>query len=131
MSLSLAAPKRVSALHHTYLDLRTAYILLVMNLLTHSTKSIWQPTWQLAWLGFVVDVALGQIEIPQKKNFSSANPTQASLPVTWQLASLGLVVDVALGQIQIPQKNISALRTLLRRACQSRHICAKRLASIV
>ena len=33
----------------------------------HSTKSIWQPTQRLEWLGFVVDVALGQIEIPQEK----------------------------------------------------------------
>ena len=33
----------------------------------HNRKSIWQPTQRLAWLGFVVDVALGQIEVPQEK----------------------------------------------------------------
>ena len=59
----------------------------------HATKSVWLPTQRLEWLGFVVDVALGQIEIPQEK--------------------------------------IAALHCLLRRACQSRQVVAKRLASIV
>ena len=30
------------------------------------TKSIWQPTQHLQWLGFVIDVELGLIKIPQK-----------------------------------------------------------------
>ena len=59
----------------------------------HATKSVWLPTQRLEWLGFVVDVALGHIEIPQEK--------------------------------------IAALQCLLRRACQSRLVVAKRLASIV
>ena len=33
----------------------------------HATKSVWLPTQRLEWLGFVVDIALGQIEIPQEK----------------------------------------------------------------
>ena len=30
-------------------------------------KSIWQPTQLLKWLGFVIDLAAGQIEVPQEK----------------------------------------------------------------
>ena len=33
----------------------------------HHEKSVWQPTQCLTWLGFVVDVALGQIEVPLEK----------------------------------------------------------------
>ncbi len=33
----------------------------------HPTKSKWQPTRRLIWLGFVVDTALGQVEVPQDK----------------------------------------------------------------
>ena len=31
-------------------------------------KSIWQPTQLLKWLGFVIDLAAGQREVPQEKN---------------------------------------------------------------
>ena len=34
---------------------------------THQTKSNWQPSQRLVWLGFVVDVSLGQIEVPKEK----------------------------------------------------------------
>ena len=30
-------------------------------------KSVWQPTQRLQWLGFVIDMTLGQIEVPQAK----------------------------------------------------------------
>ena len=33
----------------------------------HPTKCIWDPTQRLVWLGFVIDVALGRIEVPQEK----------------------------------------------------------------
>ena len=29
------------------------------------SKSIWEPTHCLVWLGFVIDKALGQIEVPE------------------------------------------------------------------
>ena len=35
--------------------------------IAHPTKSIWQPTQRLQWLGFVIDVELGQIEVPPEK----------------------------------------------------------------
>ena len=35
--------------------------------IAHPEKSIWQPTLRLIWLGFVVDVCLGQIEVPSEK----------------------------------------------------------------
>ena len=35
--------------------------------IVHPTKSIWQPTQRLQWLGFVIDVELGQIEVPPEK----------------------------------------------------------------
>ncbi len=33
----------------------------------HPTKSVWQPMQRLQWLGFVIDLALGQIEVPKEK----------------------------------------------------------------
>ncbi len=33
----------------------------------HPVKSRWRPTQRLIWLGFVIDTALGQIEVPQEK----------------------------------------------------------------
>ena len=33
----------------------------------HATKSIWKPTQRLQWLGFVVDLSKGQIEVPEDK----------------------------------------------------------------
>ena len=35
--------------------------------IAHPSKSVWQPTQRLIWLGFVVDLALGQIEVLQDK----------------------------------------------------------------
>ena len=33
----------------------------------HPGKSVWKPTQRLAWLGFVTDMSLGQIEVPESK----------------------------------------------------------------
>ena len=33
----------------------------------NTTKSVWEPRRRLGWLGFVVDMALGHIEVPQSK----------------------------------------------------------------
>ena len=33
----------------------------------NQAKSAWQPTQCLQWLGFVIDLALGQVEVPQEK----------------------------------------------------------------
>ncbi len=33
----------------------------------HPTKSVWEPTQRLQWLGFVIDLALGQVEVPSDK----------------------------------------------------------------
>ena len=33
----------------------------------HATKSIWKPTQRLQWLGFVVGLSKGQIEVPEDK----------------------------------------------------------------
>ena len=33
----------------------------------HVTKSIWKPTQHLQWLGFVVDLSKGQIEVPEDR----------------------------------------------------------------
>ncbi len=33
----------------------------------HPTKSNWEPTQCIAWLGFVTDLARGQVEVPQEK----------------------------------------------------------------
>ena len=40
------------------------YILAESGFVTHPVKSIWQPSQRLMWLGFIVDVGLGQIEVP-------------------------------------------------------------------
>ena len=34
---------------------------------THPDKSVWQPSQRLMWLRFIVDVGLGQIEVPMEK----------------------------------------------------------------
>ena len=33
----------------------------------HPTKCNWEPTQHLVWLGFVIDLSLGQIEVPLEK----------------------------------------------------------------
>ena len=33
----------------------------------HPTKSVWEPTQCLGWLGFIIDLAVGRIKIPQEK----------------------------------------------------------------
>ena len=33
----------------------------------HPIKCVWEPTQRLAWLGFVIDLILGQIEVPEPK----------------------------------------------------------------
>ena len=33
----------------------------------HPGKSVWKPTQHLVWLGFVVDMSLGKIEVPESK----------------------------------------------------------------
>ena len=35
--------------------------------ISNREKSVWQPTQRLQWLGFVIDMSLGQIEVPQEK----------------------------------------------------------------
>ena len=34
---------------------------------THPTKSIWTPTQRLTWLGFVINLEQGQVEVPVEK----------------------------------------------------------------
>ena len=41
--------------------------LLGARFVTHPTKSIWGPTQRLMWLGFMIDLSLGQIEVPVEK----------------------------------------------------------------
>ena len=33
----------------------------------HPSQSVWKPTQRLIWLGFVVDLSLGQSEVPHNK----------------------------------------------------------------
>ncbi len=35
--------------------------------IVHSIKSVWEPTQRLQWLGFVIDLELGQVEVPRDK----------------------------------------------------------------
>ena len=34
---------------------------------SHPTKSKWEPTQRLVWLGFIIDLRTGQIEVTQEK----------------------------------------------------------------
>lgn len=34
--------------------------------MTNSKKSVWEPTQRLQWLGFMIDLAKGQLEVPEK-----------------------------------------------------------------
>ena len=47
--------------------------------IAHPLKSVWQPTQRLIWLGFVVDLALGQIEVPQDKLLSLQSRLQQAI----------------------------------------------------
>ena len=33
----------------------------------HPIKCVWEPTQRLVWLGFVIDMIMGQIEVPEPK----------------------------------------------------------------
>ena len=62
------------------------------GLLEHPVKSIWDPTQRLPWLGFVIDLALGQIEVPQEK-----------------LAALQQRIDQACQMALIPAKQLAGI----------------------
>ena len=69
----------------------------------HPTKSKWEPTQRLVWLGFVIDLALGQIEVPQEKITSLQKVLRQLSPATFiqarkiasiigQIISMGLAI---------------------------------------
>ena len=67
----------------------------------HPTKSIWQPTQCLQWLGFVIDLALGQLEVPQEKLVALRQALdracQTSRMLARQLASIvGRIISMGL-----------------------------------
>ena len=70
---------------------------------THPSKSSWEPVQRLTWLGFVIDTARGQIEVPQEKLASlqhvlhqvlQADETPARLlaSVVGKIISMGLAI---------------------------------------
>ena len=73
---------------------------------THPTKSIWQPSQRLIWLGFVVDVGIGQIEVPIEKIETLRSAIQQVSHATHICASklasiVGHIIslDLAFGQV--------------------------------
>ena len=69
----------------------------------HPSKSIWQPTQRLTWLGFVVDVGLGQVEVPKEKIValrvmlrqawrSTQIRAKALATVVWKIIAMGLAI---------------------------------------
>ena len=60
----------------------------------HPTKSVWEPIQRLTWLGVVIDLALGQIEVPREKvvalqrKLAQAQACQYSPIPARQLASI-------------------------------------------
>lgn len=58
----------------------------------HPTKSRWEPTQRLQWLGFVIDLALGQIEVPNEK-----------------LVALQRRLDRACQAAQIPARSLASI----------------------
>ena len=69
--------------------------------LDHPVKSIWDPVQRLPWLGFVIDLALGQVEVPQEKLVALQHrPDQAcqlALMSATQLASIvGKIISMGL-----------------------------------
>ena len=69
----------------------------------HPTKSVWEPIQRLTWLGFVIDLALGQIEVPREKvvalqrKLAQAQACQYSPIPARQLASIvGRIISMGL-----------------------------------
>ena len=58
----------------------------------HPTKSVWEPSQRLPWLGFVIDLELGQIEVPREK-----------------LAALQHMLDQARRVAQIPARRLASI----------------------
>ena len=66
-------------------------------------KSVWQPTQRLQWLGFVIDLSLGQIEVPHEKlsrllhklqevTQASQIPARSLASIIGKIISMGLAV---------------------------------------
>ena len=69
--------------------------------LDHPVKSIWDPVQRLPWLGFVIDLALGQVEVPQEKLVALQHrldqACQLALISAKQLASIvGKIISMGL-----------------------------------
>ena len=67
----------------------------------HPTNSKWEPTQRLVWLGFVIDLALGQIEVPQEKITSLQKVLRQFRPATFvqarKIASIiGRIISMGL-----------------------------------
>ena len=69
----------------------------------YPTKSVWEPIQRLTWLGFVIDLALGQIEVPREKvmalqhKLAQAQACQYSPIPARQLASIvGRIISMGL-----------------------------------
>ena len=53
-----------SRLHYIEVSQLVRITLDKAGFIAHPTKSFWQPTQRLQWLGFVIDVEFEQIEVP-------------------------------------------------------------------
>ena len=68
----------------------------------NSDKSVWQPTQQLQWLGFVVDLALGKVEVPQEKLTRLLNmlhgieQSSSHVPARLLASAIGKIISMGL-----------------------------------
>jgi len=92
-----------------------------VGFLVHPVKSKWQPTQHLQWFGFVIDLALSQLEVPREK---LAALQQQIIPA-WQLASaVGKIISIGLtiGLVSCFMTHVRMYAIL-----ESKHACCKLL----
>ena len=79
------------------------YTLSRAGFVTHPTKSVWEPTQCLVWLGFKLDLAMGLIRIPDDKLVALSQvlthyslvvcaPARKIASVAGKIISLGLAI---------------------------------------
>ena len=83
---------------------------------THATKSIWKPTQRLQWLGFVVDLSKGQIDVPDKL---AAVKVKLQKSYQLRLVSAKHLTGFSLGPFSVVLPHATLAYSLVRVECRS------------
>ncbi len=66
------------------------------GLVTHPDKSVWEPPQCLIWLGFVIDLALGEIRIPEVKGTALSQTRAVAYLLLRELQAYNSILSVSL-----------------------------------